>query len=93
MIVVNIMLYLLFVIILNRRRNEKSALSPSFDVLRVEGQKIQAKTIDTIAQSGRIRSVVKDVTQMSVAVTANHLHANHAVGSVSSSYNVGLITI
>src|SRR3954452_7553632 len=42
----------------------------------------QAKSVDAIAQSGRLRSVFEHVTEMTAAAAAMHLGAQHAVGAV-----------
>ncbi len=42
----------------------------------------QAKAVDAVAQSGRLRAVVEDVAEMSAAAAAMHLGADHAVGAI-----------
>jgi len=44
--------------------------------------KHQRKTVHAIAQAGRLRSVVEDVTEMAAAAAAMNLGAQHPEGAV-----------
>ena len=48
----------------------------------VSRHKIQGHTVDAIPQSGRCRSIFKDVTKVASAGVANDLHPSHAMTQV-----------
>ena len=49
---------------------------------------VQRSGINAITQAGGCRSVLKDMTQMGVAIGAHDLDAHHAVSSVGFSLDV-----
>src|ERR1700760_3947740 len=51
----------------------------SSDLFRLQ---LQRRRVDAIAQTGRSRSVGKDMAEMAGAFRAQHLGADHAVGGV-----------
>merc|ERR1712012_37849 len=55
--------------------------------------KVQANTVDAVAESGGLGTVVEDVPQMGVTIAANHLHAYHSMRSVRPRHHVRLISI
>src|SRR5689334_12669891 len=50
--------------------------------LRSRRMKHQRETVHAIAQAGRLRAIVEDVTEMAAATAAMHLGAQHAEGAV-----------
>src|SRR5882757_2016797 len=50
----------------------------------------QPETVDAVVQSGRLRTVVEDVSEMAAAAAAMHLGAEHAVGAVLGLADIAL---
>src|SRR3954466_6675162 len=63
---------------------------PSLGRGRRRGMEDQPETVDAVAQSGRLRTVVEDVAEMAAAAPAMHLGAEHAVGAVLGLADIAL---
>src|SRR4051812_27760762 len=50
----------------------------------------QPETVDAVARSGRLRTVVEDVAEVAAAAPAMHLGAEHAVGPVLGLADIAL---
>src|ERR1700759_1332258 len=57
---------------------------------RRRGVEDQAETVDAVAQSGRLRTVVEDVAEMAATAPAMHLGAHHAEGAILGLADIAL---
>src|SRR3989442_1642160 len=57
---------------------------------RRRGMEDQPETVDAVAQSGRLRTVVEDVAEMAAATPAMHLGAEHAESAVLGLADIAL---